>query len=455
MKLLKWYGLVLLFTLSLTPSKAQETEIIVKAHTKGCGPEMYLFEFDGISFREKYTATTTSLNNYEFSIPQTTSPKFYYIGQSPNDIKPVLLGIENGLLISGTCKQMRSAQVNGSKLNASYDQLKYKINNFNARTSKLTREYQQAGRDMNKLGEVIQQMKELDDEKQIILDSLDRHNPFFAKVWAINSYLSYQNNKGAYQNELQYFANEFFSLVDFNDEVYNHLPWVFERFKSYTETLTRVRIQDAQQKAFLDNMLNKIPKKSRTYQLALSGIIASLNKAKANNFAVFAQHFIDEFKDSQPEAAADLQKQVDQMKSLLVGGTAPDFSQKTPEGEELKLSDLKGKVVLLDFWASWCGPCRRENPNVVRVYNKYKDKGFDILGVSLDKTKDRWLKAIEDDGLTWHHVSDLKGWQNKVAQAYGVSSIPHTVLLDEEGKIIATKLRAHTLEAKLREIFGE
>ena len=119
----------------------------------------------------------------------------------------------------------------------------------------------------------------------------------------------------------------------------------------------------------------------------------------------------------------------------------------------MSLSDLRGKIVLVDFWASWCGPCRRENPNVVRMYNKYKDKGFDILGVSLDKTQDRWLQAIEQDGLEWHHVSDLKGWSNEVAQAYGVRSIPHTILLDQEGRIIARNLRGQALEEKLEELF--
>ncbi|MFQ5445757.1 MAG: TlpA family protein disulfide reductase, partial [Saprospiraceae bacterium] len=112
-------------------------------------------------------------------------------------------------------------------------------------------------------------------------------------------------------------------------------------------------------------------------------------------------------------------------------------------------------VLLIDFWASWCGPCRRENPHVVEAYHKYHDKGFDVLGVSLDKTKARWVAAIEKDGLIWHHVSDLKGWQNAAARLYGVRSIPHTVLLDKEGKIIARGLRGTALTAKLEDIFGE
>ncbi len=131
---------------------------------------------------------------------------------------------------------------------------------------------------------------------------------------------------------------------------------------------------------------------------------------------------------------------------------APDFSQTQPDGTQLSLSQLRGKLVLIDFWASWCVP---ENPNVVRVYNKYHDKGFEIIGVSLDNDREAWLKAIEEDGLGWHHVSDLGGWQNVVAKQYAVLSIPHTVLVGTDGVIIAKNLRGAALEAKVAEILGD
>lgn len=132
---------------------------------------------------------------------------------------------------------------------------------------------------------------------------------------------------------------------------------------------------------------------------------------------------------------------------------APEIAKKDPTGKVRKLSDLRGKYVLIDFWASWCGPCRVENPNVVKLYKKYKDKNFDIFSVSLDNEKNRWIKAIEADGLVWeNHVSDLKGWKTDVTKSYQFNGIPHTVLIDPEGTIIATNLRGPSLEQKLSEV---
>ncbi|MBS1647792.1 MAG: AhpC/TSA family protein [Bacteroidetes bacterium] len=143
------------------------------------------------------------------------------------------------------------------------------------------------------------------------------------------------------------------------------------------------------------------------------------------------------------------------MKDATVGVTAANFSQPDVNGKMVSLNSYKGKVVLVDFWASWCGPCRAENPNVVAAYQKYHPKGFEILGVSLDQNKDKWLQAISNDNLTWTHISDLKGWGNEAAKKYGVTSIPFNVLIDKEGKIIAKGLRGKALDDELAKIFGE
>jgi len=152
---------------------------------------------------------------------------------------------------------------------------------------------------------------------------------------------------------------------------------------------------------------------------------------------------------------AEFITKTENIQKLKIGNEAPEIALKNPDGKVVKLSSLRGNYVLIDFWASWCRPCRAENPNNVKLYKKYHDKGFEIYGVSLDRNKTSWIKAIKDDGLNWTQVSDLKFWQSEGARIYNVRAIPHTVLLDKEGKILANGLRGSNLEKKLEEIFGE
>lgn len=158
--------------------------------------------------------------------------------------------------------------------------------------------------------------------------------------------------------------------------------------------------------------------------------------------------------DLENEYYLSLKQRVDDARKLAIGSPAPEITLPNPDGEIVPLSSLRGKYVLIDFWASWCKPCRRENPNVVKMYHEYKDKGFDIYSVSLDREKTHWKMAIEQDGLTWNHVSDLKYFQSEAAALYNIQGIPQTFLIDPDGNIIAKNLRGDALKQKLAEILG-
>lgn len=175
--------------------------------------------------------------------------------------------------------------------------------------------------------------------------------------------------------------------------------------------------------------------------------IASLTKRFPTNEAVTT--IAQQYKQIMAQAS---QKQATENAKPSIGGMAPELSMATPDGKMLALSSLRGKYVLVDFWASWCGPCRAENPNVVMAYNKYKEKNFTVLGVSLDKNKEAWLAAIKTDNLNWYHISDLKQWESDAVGKYGIDGIPHNVLLDPQGKIIGEGLRGEDLLIKLAEV---
>ncbi|MFK7773667.1 MAG: TlpA family protein disulfide reductase [Saprospiraceae bacterium] len=415
---------------------------------------LYLYHFDGYNFSIFKTAMADSNNVFTFRIP-ASEHQFYFVGAQQGKTKPIILGTEKTLTMQGQCNNIRKSEFVNSELNTNYEMAIKQIRGYQSTATSLNRQFAQSANNPTAQTKIAKQLKANDDAQIALLKSMKSKYPFVAKIVATKMYLSFPNNKGSYANEVDYYVNEFFTHLDLKDPDMDRMPALFETFRDYTTTLAAVKFDETKMNATLDNVLKKMNAESQAYRFALGAIVQTLKSKNHPSYVEYGNLYLQKYGAENHTYMVELKKNIENAKNFVIGGVAPDFEQNTLDGQPMKLSSLRGKVVLVDFWASWCGPCRRENPHVVKLYDKYKSKGFEVLGVSLDRTKEKWEKAITKDKLTWSHVSDLKGWKNQVAKQYSVTSIPHTILLDKEGRILARNLRGADLDAKLKELFGE
>jgi thiol-disulfide isomerase/thioredoxin len=244
-------------------------------------------------------------------------------------------------------------------------------------------------------------------------------------------------------------APYFFKKDEFSDEEYSRGDMLTNKIYIY---LQRYHGQ-GDIKPACQQILARFEKNNANKEVAYLALIKGIYQQDQEYARTLAELYAKDFPTS---THAQFYLKVIPKGMPKVGDVPPDIKMKNGSGKEYSLYALRGKVVLLDFWASWCGPCRRENPVVVAAYQKYKDKGFTVFSVSLDNNKDQWLAAIQKDQLTWeYHVSDLKGWSSDVAKEYGVRGIPAAFLLDRNGKIVATNLRGAELENALEKILNQ
>ncbi|MDC7995376.1 TlpA disulfide reductase family protein [Altibacter sp. HG106] len=325
------------------------------------------------------------------------------------------------------------------------------------------------------------------DNRPAVIDTLTINGGRFEGTYPKTEKLSvnYLNVDGAQANVVYFPENENLKMTLFKDSLAASTVSGGKLNNAYADFTKRIRGYNAQKQAHLERYQQARAEQDNVLvaqiQQANIDLVAEENAYKKqfiteNGNSLYAAMLLTEMvsrKEATPEEAKamiaefspkvagsavtkNLERSLTQMKKVDIGGEAPNFSAPTPEGEMLALNDVLGTYTIIDFWASWCKPCRRENPNVVRVYEKYHDKGLNIISVSLDRQgqKDRWLQAIEDDNMDWYHVSNLQFWQDPIAQTYNVRAIPATFLLDENGKIIDKNLRGAALEDRIAGLLG-
>lgn len=416
-----------------------------------------LLIWDGVNLKPIKTLGLTQKSDqsiFSFNMPKLASG-LYFLAFNTKKVRPFIVHDENAINVSGHVDSIQQFRFPGSTVNERYNHYMNVNQQFSKEFQGLLGEYRRFSKLPEKKAEVDVKMKDYDSRRLALYNEAKAEDPFLGKILGLFTYLSYEFNKEGDETEGQYFANNFFKYTDIKDPVYNNLPQIRNAAQGYAQTLGKVGLPIEEQQKYVDAKLAQLDENSTAYKGFLLGLAVGFGQTKAEqNIVKYGELFLNKFGGENPQLDRDLTGRVRKAKKLMPGVAAPEIVQKNPDGKELKLSDYKGKIVLIDFWASWCGPCRRENPNVVRVYNKFKDKGFEIFGVSLDKSKDKWIKAIEKDKLTWPHVSDLKGWGSKHAKDYGVTGIPQTFLVDKEGKIIAKNLKGAQLDAQLTKLFA-
>jgi thiol-disulfide isomerase/thioredoxin len=470
--------LILLFLSSFTFAQKVQNDpsrVIVTCVLENCSTidSICLFTIEGTKAVKTKAFRINPDKTFTLDFPRLPYPQFFYISvnEGTEIFKPLIIFNEPNFKLVGPCYNISLTKTEGSKINESWTNAQNQSNAFKIEMGNIITEYRANYQDPTKKKELEGKMGLVDKKKIKLLDSLKVANSFIYKLIALDTYISYQNSSFAkgYKDELDYFGNEYFHYVDFKDPQYTDIPVMFDYIKSYTNVMSQIGLSDAVQKVYFDKLLEKTTPKSKVYKFVLNSMVSTYldqmtnkdasgnaNMTYAKNMIIFGEKYLKDFGTDDMISTSRIQQVISQVKSNMLGIPAPEIEMNDRSDKPLKLSSLKGKVVLIDFWASWCGPCRRENPNVVSLYNKYKSKGFEIFSVSLDQDKQKWFKAIEDDGLTWpSHVSDLQGWANSAARLYSVSSIPQTVLLDKEGNILARNLRGEQLNDKLKSIFGD
>jgi peroxiredoxin len=407
---------------------------------------IYLYKYLG-TIITVFDSTKIKEGVFEFKYKEPIATGFYKIGFDKQSAFTIIAGSES-MTISGNLDIERSIAIAGSKENDEY--LLYRNRNIiqTAQNTALNKTAQDLQKQPGMTEELFNQYIEVLKAKS---DSLNAaYNVEMANIAKQypNMFMTKVINMFMFEGKTD---KTFFAPEEFTDKEYAAGDMLYSKVQNYFQYKVPQDINSW--KAVAEKLIAACPAGSDNRQVVFASIIPLFTQNDLPYTKVLCDRFITEFPKS--IEAKELKTQLPKGAST-VGEPVPELSLMDASGKIIALSSLRGKVVLIDFWASWCGPCRGENPNVVAAYNQFKDKGFTVYSVSLDNNKDQWQAAIAKDGLVWpNHVSDLKGWQSDAAKLYGVKGIPATFLINQEGVLIGTNLRGEDLKAKLAELLNK
>jgi peroxiredoxin len=405
---------------------------------------IYIFEMFGM-YAFKIDSANVKNNKVEFKHKKGFTPGFYRIGETEEKSDLIILSNES-FSFEVNAKNFKGITTVGSKENEVFNQYQAFNQSINQKVGSMSSRYQKivALVESNR-EEYEKQIKELKGEYDALMAA---QNEYYNKLSTENEHL-FVGKVARFMKEAPNATKKDF----FDVELLTQNPGLLTAdlmHNKFNQYIQRFQIQDANTlMAEAQAIIETLPAKSKVREVAYQAFSYVLLQNEAQGVRKFATQAVNEFNSKYSKRLLESIPFVPE-----VGDKAPDITLPDRSGKMASMSALtKGKVVLLDFWAAWCGPCRHENPNVVKAYHKFKDKGFTVFSVSLDNNKDKWLEAIKKDALEWDtHVSDLKGWQSEGARKYGVTGIPATYLIDKNGVIIAKNLRGAQLEQKLSEI---
>jgi len=428
---------------------------------------IYLYDFMGVLVTP--LRGTPLADDGTFSLEgQVPSAGVYFMGDRPNNVVQVLLGddrkIELDYQPTRTPDPLRFEK---GKTNTAFQEYFAEHQRFMNRLKDLNQQmqatFQEESREPIKFDSLQAIVHSIQDSVEDYQVALEEDGGVLALVVKAHRYKGFQTGLSPAGSEPEHFEKQFLASIDFENPLNGYNPFFYNKIQQYVTNLFLLRQYDPNTvHRIMEPLVQQTPYESKARKLILLASMMGAYQAAQkvpeapDSYEHFAKRYVQEFPDDllTPQLNTSLEQLAAQraQQNGPIGQLAPNISLATPDGNTLALQDLRGQVVLLDFWASWCRPCRMENPNVVHVYNQFKDQGFTVFSVSLDEDKGRWLSAIRQDGLVWpNHVSDLKGWKSSAAATYQVTGIPYSVLIDREGKIIATNLRGQRLQQAVQE----